>query len=68
MVVLRLSSYETDTLNRVPTLHEVVCISHSAISLRKGMYQTVLHPARGRYKADWDLKLVTAPGVEERKL
>ena len=37
-----------DTVIRVQILDVVVCISHSANKLRKGMNPTVLHPAMGK--------------------
>ena len=43
-----------DMAIQVQILYEVVCISHSANTLRKGRHPTILSPSiNGR--ADWDL-------------
>ena len=37
-----------DTITRVQTLGEAVCISHSANTIGKGMNTTILLPAMGK--------------------
>ena len=39
-----------DTVTRVQTLDETVCISHSADTFGKGMNPVILPPAIGKYQ------------------
>ena len=47
-VVLWLKLYEMNTAKQVQILHEAVCISHTANTLKKSMNPTTLFPGLGK--------------------